>query len=54
MTPEIIHQIWEGRKDSIPEQYKKFASIAEYEVLTNAISGIETFVVPVYIIYVTL
>jgi mannosyltransferase OCH1-like enzyme len=26
MTPKIIHQIWEGRKDPILEQYKQFAS----------------------------
>jgi mannosyltransferase OCH1-like enzyme len=26
MIPKIIHQIWEGRKDPIPEQYKQFAS----------------------------
>jgi hypothetical protein len=25
MMPEIIHQIREGRKDPIPEQYKQFA-----------------------------
>jgi mannosyltransferase OCH1-like enzyme len=26
MIPKIIHQIWEGKKDPVPELYKQFAS----------------------------
>jgi mannosyltransferase OCH1-like enzyme len=26
MIPKIIHQIWEGRKDPLPELYKQLAS----------------------------